>query len=303
VNPAGSANAYLGAACAPGVFGNPGTCTSRLNPAYSDINLRSNGASSSYNAAVARVVTRNFWKTGITLDANYTFSHSIDNLSSAFSYPPHGNFLVGFLDPFAPSLDRGSSDFDIRHRVAVSGVWQIPSLSRSGMLRNLVNGWQIAPVFTWHTGNSFTLYDCANALQVCERAETAGRLPKRGVSNVPTAAPDSYLYYAFPTQLASQAGLWYNPALGVSDYGPFPSNMLGRNTIYTRGSWSLDAGLYKNTSITEKLSLQLRLELYNAFNHPKFIVNTSDADVSSYPGVDGYFNGNRNVQLGARLTF
>jgi len=47
----------------------------------------------------------------------------------------------------------------------------------------------------------------------------------------------------------------------------------------------------------------LRLEMYNAFNHANFTVNTGDADVSSFPGVDGLFNGNRNLQLGAKLIF
>lgn len=308
VNAAGSANAYLSTPCTPGVFGNPGTCTARLDSQYSDIDLRSNGATSTYNAAIARVVTRNFWNTGITLDANYTFSHAIDNLSSAFSYPPLGDYQLGFLNAFAPSLDRGSSDFDIRHRVAVAAIWTIPFFRSRNLLglrflSDALRGWQLAPVFTARTGSPFTLYDCSNALEFCERAETAGPLPKRGVSNVPMSAPDSFLYYAFTTTLTSQAGVWYNPALGVSDFGPYPSNMLGRNTIYTRGNWNVDAGLYKNTAITDRLSLQLRLEIYNAFNHANFIVNTSDADVSSYAGVDGYFNGNRNLQLGARLTF
>ena len=305
VNPAGSANVYLGTACVPGSFGLPGTCTARLAPQYSDIDYRTNGGTSTYNAAIARVVTRNFWRTGITLDANYTFSHAIDNLSSAFSYPPHGNFVLGFLDPFAPSLDRGNSDFDIRHRVSVSGIWQLPWFrNRSGLLGRAIGGWEIAPIFTVRTGSPFTLYDCANAYNFCERAEASGSLPQRGSTNVPASgAPDSFLYFSFPGPITSQAGVWYNPKTGISDFGPFPTTMLRRNTIYTRGNWNLNAGLYKTTSITERIALQLRLELYNALNHANFYVNTSDADVSSYAAVDGYFNGNRNLQVAARLTF
>jgi outer membrane receptor protein involved in Fe transport len=304
VNPAGAGNAYLGAACTPGSFGFPGTCTQRLDPQYSDIDFRANGGASNYNAAIARVVTRNFWRTGITLEANYTFSHTIDNLSSAFSYSPHGNFVLGFLDPFAPSLDRGNSDFDVRHRVAVSGVWQIPWFHGTGLRDRIIGGWEIAPIFTFRTGSPFTLYDCANAYNFCERAETAGPLPGRGTTNVPASGiADNFLYYQFAGAITSQAGVWYNPTIGISDFGPFPSNMLGRNTVYTRGNWNLDAGLYKTARLTEKASLELRLELYNALNHANFYVNTSDADVSSFAAVDGYFNGNRNVQLGARLTF
>jgi len=303
VNPAGSANAYLGAPCTPGSFGFPGTCTARLNPQYSDINLRANGGTSSYNAGIARIVTRNFWRTGVTLDANYTFSHAIDNLSSAFSYPPHGNFVLGFLNPFAPALDRGNSDFDVRHRVAVSAIWEIPWF-KNGSLRRILGGWEISPVFTARTGSPFSLYDCANAYNFCERAESSGPLPRKGVTNVPAAGlADSFLYYAFPGAITSQAGIWYNPKVGVSDFGPFPANMLRRNTIYARGTWNVNAGLYKTTSITERIALQLRLELYNAFNHASFYVNTTDADVSSFAGVDGYFDGNRNLQVAARVTF
>jgi hypothetical protein len=304
VNPAGAANAYLGAACTPGSFGFPGTCTQRLDPQYSDIDYRTNGGASNYNAAIARVVTRNFWGTGITLDANYTFSHAIDNLSSAFSYSPQGNFVLGFLDPLAPSLDRGNSDFDIRHRVAVSGVWQMPWFRGTGLRDRIIGGWEIAPIFTFRTGSPFTLYDCANAYNFCERAETTGPLPRRGTTNVPASGlADSFLYYQFTGAITSQAGVWYNPKTGISDFGPFPSNMLGRNTVYTRGDWNLNAGLYKTARLTEKASLELRLELYNTLNHANFYVNTSDADVSSFAAVDGYFNGNRNLQLGARLTF
>jgi hypothetical protein len=43
--------------------------------------------------------------------------------------------------------------------------------------------------------------------------------------------------------------------------------------------------------------------MYNAFNHANFIVNTGDVDVSSFTAVDGYFNGNRNLQLGAKIIF
>jgi hypothetical protein len=168
----------------------------------------------------------------------------------------------------------------------------------------LVGGWVIAPIFTARTGSPFTLYDCGNAYNFCPRAETAGKLPRRGVTNVPSAGvADNYQYYAFPTALTSQAGVWYNPKDGLSDFGPFPSNMLRRNTFYATGSWNVDAGIYKETRVRETMSLELRLELYNAFNHANFIVNTADTDVSSFSAVDGYFNGTRNVQLGARLTF
>ena len=50
----------------------------------------------------------------------------------------------------------------------------------------------------------------------------------------------------------------------------------------------MDLGIYKNTAITERFKLQLRLELYNAFNHANFYVYGADTDTSSYGFVDGY---------------
>jgi outer membrane receptor protein involved in Fe transport len=299
----GMGNAYNNVPCTPGTYGNPGTCTSTINTQYASINGRANGGISNYNALITRVITKNFWKTGITLDANYTWSHAIDNLSDTFS--SSGNaYVLGFQDPFNPMGDRGNANFDIRHRIAISGIWNVPLFKGTSLRDHILGGWEFAPIFTARTGSPYSLYDCTNGYEFCERAESAGPLAQKGVTNVPTAGvPDNYQYYTFPTNLTSVAGAWYNPKTGISDYGPYPLNQLGRDTFFTPGSWNLDLGLYKNTRVTERYTLQLRLELYNAFNHANFIVNTGDTDVSSFSAVDGYFNGNRNVQIAAKILF
>jgi outer membrane receptor protein involved in Fe transport len=299
----GMGNAYNGVPCTPGTFGDPGTCTARLNTQYGSINGRANGGISNYNALISRVILKNFAKTGVTLDANYTWSHAIDNLSDTFS--SSGNaYVLGFQNPFNPMGDRANANFDIRHRVAISGIWFIPVFKGSTMVDHVLGGWEFAPIFTARTGSPFSVYDCTNGYNFCERAESSGPLPQKGVTNVPTAGvADNYQYYTFPTALTSQAGVWYNPKTGISDFGPYPTNQLGRDTFFTPGSWNLDLGLYKNTRVMEKYTLQLRLEMYNAFNHANFIVNTGDTDVSSFNAVDGYFNGNRNLQLGAKFIF
>jgi hypothetical protein len=79
--------------------------------------------------------------------------------------------------------------------------------------------------------------------------------------------------------------------------------MLARNTLYTPGTWNLDLGFYKNNKLGERVALQLRLEMYNTFNHAKFSVDATTLDVSSDSYVTGSFDGNRNIQLGAKITF
>jgi outer membrane receptor protein involved in Fe transport len=302
-NLAGMGNAYNNVACTPGKFGDPGTCTAPINSQYGSINGRTNGGVSNYNALISRVITKNFWKTGITLDASYTWSHAIDNLSDTFS--SSGNaYVLGYQNPFDPMGDRADANFDLRHRVAISGIWNIPLLRGSSLVDKIFGGWEFAPIFTAYSGSPFSLYDCSNGYNFCERAETSGPIPQSGVTNVPTPGQaDNYQYYTFPKAITSQVGVWYNPKTGISDFGPYPANQLGRDVIRTPGTWNLNLGFYKNTKITERYTLQLRLEMYNAFNHANFIVNTGDVDVSSFSAVDGLYNGNRNLQLGAKLIF
>jgi hypothetical protein len=301
-NKVGAGNAYNGDACVPGVDGDPGTCTARSRTTqYSGINGRTNGGNSDYNALIGRTVVKNFAHTGVTLDANYTWSHAIDNLSSTFSDGNAGNYLLGFLDPYNPGLDRGNGDSDIRQRLAVSGIWEIPGYKGSGLKAKLLGGWELVPLFTARTGGPITLYNCQDAYNYCSRAFISGVAPGSGVTNVATAGtPDNFNFYNFGNL---QVANWYNPKFGVSDFGPFPANLIGRNSIHTPGNWNMDMGIYKNTAITERFKLQLRLELYNAFNHANFYVYGADTDTASFGFVDGYRNGNRNLQLGAKIIF
>ena len=302
-NPAGSGNVYLSDACTPGTTpGDPGNCTSRLRQTqYSNINRRANGGISNYNSFIGRVLMRDIGGTGLTLDANYTWSHAIDNLSSTFSSAASGNYVLGFLDPFAPLLDRGNADFDIHNRVAISGIYDIPLFKGNSLRDRILGGWELAPIFTAHTGSPFTLFDCGQAYNFCPRAFINGVAPRSGVTNLATpGVPDNYQFYNLSNlQLAS----YVNPKANISDFGPFPANMVARNSVFGPGSWNLDMGVYKNTKLTERFSLQLRFEAYNLFNHANFLVNSVDVDTSAFNFVDGYFNGNRNVQLGAKLIF
>jgi len=301
-NVTGYGNFYLGDPCKPGTDGDPGTCTARLRTTqYSNINTRTNGGISNYNALIGRVLLKNFSKVGLTLDMNYTYSHAIDNLSSTFSDGQQGNYQLGFLDPFHPGLDRGNADFDAHHRFALSGIWQVPIFKGNSLRDKILGGWELDPIFTARTGNPFTLWDCGNAFTYCPRAFIDGVVPNSGQTNVASAnGPDNFNYLDFSKL---KVGSFFDPKTGISDVGTFPKNMLGRNTVFAPGLWNLDLGIYKTTRLGERFKLQLRLELYNAFNHANFFVYGSDTDVSSFGFVDGKRDGNRNLQLAAKFIF
>ncbi len=301
-NPAGAGNLYLGIPCSPA----DGTCSARLNPQYTNINRRSSGGSSTYNAMNLRAEMNNFARLGLTLRANYTWSHAIDDLSDTFSSSVNQNVL-GYTDVFqGASLDKGDALYDIRHRIAVSAVWDIPmGRGNNGLVKRVLGGWQFAPIFVARTGSPFTIYDSTNNQFVGNfRAAFNGSAPRNGnePGNPAVAGTPNTFAFLDTSKLAVDES-FVNPLTGNADFGPFPSNMSGRNSFRGFGTWNIDAGLYKTTTITERVRLQLRLEAYNMLNHANLFVNTGNNDLAGTSLITSSRGGNRNVQLAAKFIF
>ncbi len=301
----GMGNLYLGVACTPGdtLSGGPNPCTAPLNTQYGGINRRGSGGISNYNAMNIRYDIQNIKKSGLTLRLNYTWSHAIDELSDTFS--SSGNqFNLGYTNPFSPMVDYGNANFDNRHRIAVSAVYNI-SFARElhGFAKKALDGWELAPIFTARTGAPYTIYDITNDNYIYTRVAATQAIPVNGnLPGRPIEGPNTYGIFDFSKIAVDETYL--NPITGSADFGPFPSDFSGRDVFHTPGSWNLDLGMYKNTRITERATLQLRLEAYNAFNHANFGINTGSAYIYGGSGlITGSYNGNRNIQIGAKVIF
>ncbi len=258
-----------------------------LNGQYSAINNRGSIGDSWYNAMVAELRGR---IKGVQLNANYTWSHSIDDLSSTFSDEVQNNGL-GYLDPFDVRVDKGSSDYDARHRVSISAVYDLPfgKNSTNGVLKQAIGGWQVAPIFNYHSGYPYTLFDCSmsGAFYNCPRALIGGQYSPNGGS---TAGGDLggnlYNWQNFPVVVAGYSGPSVIPGTSTPFpytsstlptctglYGQgcsYPSNMLGRNSMVGPGNWMMNMGVYKNFKVTERIGLQFRAEFYDLTNHKNF---------------------------------
>src|SRR5215831_8478777 len=87
----------------------------------------------------------------------------------------------------------------------------------------------------------------------------------------------------------------------------WPSSMTGRDAFRAPGWWDLDFGLYKDTRITERFSLQLRAEVFNIFNHANLYVVGNSADLGAGNAVNACFGctgstyDRRHLKLGAKL--
>lgn len=319
-NRPGAGNVYLGDPC-PTTPCTTGALTRLQNFQYSNINRRGDNGFSHYNSVAARVQLTNLGNTGLSLHSSYTYAHAIDNISSTFS-ESNNNANLGLLDPFNPKIDKGNSDFDQRHRFVFSGTWDIPfARNMSGAGKRFLDGWTAAPIVTIRTGFPFTMFDCTNALTTCPRAFQTTTLGRAGAAKVdPGGSANLFDYFTFPASNFSSS--YVNPIAGISEFGPFPSNMLTRGYFYGPGAYNIDLGVYKTTKITERVSLQLRGEFFNMLNHSNMWITLSDNDISSItgacPGNAGQqcavvhaekgvppinANERRNVQLALKLIF
>jgi outer membrane receptor protein involved in Fe transport len=304
VNFPGTANYYLGVPCTPG------DCNATLNDQYAGINRRGAGGYSTYNAMNVRYDIQNIKNSGLTLRLNYTWSHTLDELSDTFS-SSYNQFNLGYTDFTNPMVDYGNSEFDNRQRVAISAIYAIPyAHGLKGPFKAILDGWEFAPVFSARTGAPYTIYDTTNTNYIVTRVAADQVIPANP-TEFQNAGPNTFNIYNFSNIAVSE---YVNPKTGDSDFGPFPANMTGRDYFHSPGAYDLDLGVYKSFRFTERMSLQLRLEAYNAFNHSNEYVNIGSAVVNHdqgnitasfgiLPNTTPTLYENRNIQLGAKFIF
>ena len=299
----------------------PVPTTSRINPQYGLINFRTNGGDSIYHGLNLVLETRNLRKVGLTMRTNYTWSHSIDDNSSTFTTDNAGAYNLGVLDPLNPNIDRGNSDFDVRHRLALSGVWVEPFFTKPGLMNAIAGGWNLAPIIILRSGTPFTIFDCTNeGSALCPRVMLNAPFHPH-YTDVATGNANEFAYLDLTPGAPDSS--YVNPIAGISDFGPFPKSMRGRNVFRTPGIWRFNTGIYKDFALTEKVKLQFRSEIYNLFNHSNLYLVYSNLDVGSFPGApvvtairgirndttaytSSVENGrieNRNIQFALKLIF
>jgi hypothetical protein len=181
---------------------------------------------------------------GFTILANYTLSKSTDY---------YGDFVMPFYFPDADRMQYGPSDFDHRHRLVMSWVWDLPKVSTSnGFVRQILNGWQYSGIGQYQTGAPFNI----KSGQDNSRTALGNDRPRlTGVSTDPVSGSDKRV--------------WFNPAaFATNPLGTFGD--LGRNVLYGPNLYSFDMGVFKLFPIREGMNLQFRTELFNVFNQVNF---------------------------------
>jgi hypothetical protein len=281
INQLGAGQFYLGDPTSFPAFPDcPAPCLTRPNPQYSAINMRGSKGTSSYDGLNFRFQTQNIHSSGLTLVANYTWSHSLDDISSTFSDSLQGGSgaigTFGYTNLLNPKLDWGSSDYDVTNRVVLSPIWATPWFKSGRGLGRALGGWSVSGIFTARTGVPFSVYDYTDDLSgyTWPRETPSTPFTSRHVSGPSNLlAPNVYGVLTVPVP-AKVSPL--DPALGISDFGPFPANMMARNSLRGPGGWNLDAALQKDFKLTERFGLQFRAEGFNVLNHHNLYVYTGN---------------------------
>jgi outer membrane receptor protein involved in Fe transport len=281
-NGVGSGNVFLGDPVVDPVTGN--SALTRLNPQYSNINNRGSQGDSYYEGANVQFQTTNLHNSGLNVVANYTYAHAIDNLSSTFS-ESNNAFSLGYTDPFNPSLDRGNGDLDVRHRLVLAPIYQEPFFkNQHSLLGEALGGWQIAGIYQVHSGTPFTFYDSTNNASGYNvaRYTPMGSISQRTFKSIPSGVTGGGTnLYTIGT--LSAANSWSNPDLGdISDWGPWPLNMTGRNAFRGPGFWNFDAVVSKQFPIHERVNLEFRAEGFDLLNHHNLFLQEARNDVFNY---------------------
>jgi hypothetical protein len=294
-----------------GIYEGYAHTSNRANLQYSSINFRGADGDSYFNGLDVGVNSRNIFKSGVTLTAHYTWSHSTDNTSSTFTSGSSNNSNLGYLDPLNHALDHGSSDFDVRNRIVLSPIWNVPFFKETSGLKKLaLDGFAFSTIFTASTGNPFTEFDGNNEdVAKAPRATfltSVNHKASGAPSNISSIyGPNTYSYLSFPAYNSTNYNTTpFNAICGCSDFGPFPANMSHRNAFSGPGSYYMDLAFGKTFAINQKYGLEIRGEAFNALNHANlFLNNGGNNDASVFPYALSYYDGRRRVQLGAHFTF
>jgi len=233
---------------------------------------------STYNALAAGLKRR--LSRGLTFDANWTWSHSIDDASDPGTTLNETNLPQNVYDR---SAEKASSSFDHRHRAVISLVYQIPTPSNTRWIKALLGQWQTGSYFTAQSGAPFTVNISSDQANI-----GAGPAQRPNVSGDPNSGPRT------PQQ-------WFNTAVfslpALYTFGNAP-----RNSVIGPGLEEFDFSLQKDIVVKEPVRLQFRAEAYNLLNHPNFNIPNRTAFTPNFGSISSAQD-SRQLQFALKMLF
>jgi hypothetical protein len=257
----------------------------REDPRFTAIELYGPYFSGVYHAMQA-VVSRRLSR-GLAVDANYTWSHSIDNFGGFFGLNAGAAPIQNFGNLRA---ERGESEFDIRHSFKSSVVYELPFRPASRALSALTRGWAVAAIFTAETGTPFSVL--------------TGRGVGDGFNNQRANLVSTSIYTGSRRELNAQIlnpAAFAEPTAADAATG-YRFGNLGKSALVAPPFVNWDFSLQRNFRFTERLNLQFRAEFFNAFNQVNYNRPVNTLNNPNFGRIQGTTSP-REIQFGLKLTY
>jgi hypothetical protein len=240
---------------------------------------------SDYHAGTARVEKR--FAQGFSFLTTYTYAKFLNDTDE-------GGANVGdvgvYSDFYNRAADYGPSGNDIRHRLTISSVYELPAgpgkrFLQAHWLGQVVGGWSVGLLGTLQSGPPFSVLTQTNTTN----AFSAGALRADVVAD--------------PVLPSNQRTLnrWFNTD-AFTQPATFTFGNSGRGILRGDGVINADLSLAKNVAVGAARTLQVRVELFNAFNHPNFGLPGHTVGAADF-GIVSTASGGRTIQLGLRAVF
>lgn len=248
------------------------------------VSMRIKGFNSSYHSMQAKL-TKRFSK-GVSFLAAYTWAHALAEASNDFI-----DDNMDQIDPENPGTYvyrriRTNADFDVRHRFTISGTYDLP-FGKGKIFGNdwhpaanaLLGGWRLNMITTFQTGQPFTVKG------------TNGRLPDRICDgNLPASE--------------RTVDRWFDFSCFVDSPGTNVNGNAAPNIIRGPDMLNFNFGIHKDIRFRERMRLQLRGEVFNAFNRVNLIGPSANNFVSNVSGSRLTRERDmRSLQFGIRFNF
>jgi hypothetical protein len=251
----------------PGEYTAPGTCASKYGcytffaPQGSSMPTWMNAGDANYDGGTFSL--RRAFSSGLSLDFNYTLSHSIDNASAAEGSAGQDGAVIQNI--FKPGEFRGSSDFDIRNLVNINVVYELPIgkgkpfwSGAPGWANEMFGGWQISSIMRFSSG-------LPSVVQGNETWDTNYWQNTLAIATAPFKTQTQIDSNGIPSLFSTT-----NAANDFAD--AYPGNVGTRALIRLAGMVNFDIGVAKSFPLPwEGHRIQFRAEAYNAFNNVNFI--------------------------------
>ncbi|HLA12255.1 MAG TPA: TonB-dependent receptor [Pyrinomonadaceae bacterium] len=264
----------------------------RPNPNFGTIRYSSNGARADYHSLQSQYKAR--LSRGIQALFNYTWSHAIDEVSS---------------DIQTGVLERGNANFDVRHNFSAALHYDIPPIKAGSFLGTVFRRLSLSAIAHAQSGLPIDVVGSQTVID-----SILLRLRPDLVSDVP-------IYLSDPTvpggRRFNSAAFRAAPANPLFPGVPARQGNLGRNVLRELPLYQVDVSFGRKISLTEKLTLQAKADIFNVLNHPMFGGYSANFTVPSTFGVPSLtlsrslgglsslnqLGGPRSIQLSLRLSF